>query len=131
MSRHLAVLGGDPAFPERLHVGRPNLGSRERFLERVGGILDRNWLTNGGPLVREFEQRIAEMVGCAPLHRDVQRDGGARDRDPRARVEGRGSRSGLHLHRHGPRAAVAGDHPGILVISTPTPISSIPPKRSP
>ncbi|KFI21810.1 dTDP-4-dehydro-6-deoxyglucose aminotransferase [Nitrosococcus oceani] len=52
-----------PAFDEPLHVGRPNIGDREAFLRRVDNILDRSWLTNNGPLVQEFEQRIAEHLG--------------------------------------------------------------------
>jgi dTDP-4-amino-4,6-dideoxygalactose transaminase len=59
----LAILGGAPAFSELLHVGRPNVGSREKLHQRVDGILDRNWLTNNGPMVREFEQKIADFVG--------------------------------------------------------------------
>jgi len=46
-----------------LHVGRPNLGNRESFLARVNDILDRRWLSNNGPVVQEFEKRIAETVG--------------------------------------------------------------------
>lgn len=57
-----ALLGGQPWFPEPLHVGRPNLGDRQRFLERVEGILDRRWLSNDGPLVQEFEQRLAHCL---------------------------------------------------------------------
>ncbi|UFS72699.1 DegT/DnrJ/EryC1/StrS family aminotransferase [Geomonas sp. RF6] len=52
-----------PTFPEKLHVGRPNLGDRDRFLARVGDMFDRNWLTNNGPLVQELEQKLAEMLG--------------------------------------------------------------------
>jgi dTDP-4-amino-4,6-dideoxygalactose transaminase len=59
----LAALGGRPTFDETLHVGRPNLGDRGRFLERVNEILDRRWLTNNGPTVQEFEQRVADLVG--------------------------------------------------------------------
>ena len=59
----LAVFGGPPAFEEPLHVGRPNIGHRERLLERIQDLLDRRWLTNSGPYVQELEQRIAEMVG--------------------------------------------------------------------
>ncbi|MDD2852002.1 MAG: DegT/DnrJ/EryC1/StrS family aminotransferase [Desulfuromonadaceae bacterium] len=59
----LALFGGVPAFPEKLHVGRPNLGDREQFLARVNGMFDRNWLTNNGPLVEEFEQKLATMLG--------------------------------------------------------------------
>src|SRR4051812_29350388 len=59
----LAILGGPPAFAEPLHVGRPNIGDRAAFLRRIEEVLDRRWLTNGGPLVEEFEQRVAEMHG--------------------------------------------------------------------
>ncbi|MCU1268257.1 MAG: DegT/DnrJ/EryC1/StrS aminotransferase [Acidobacteria bacterium] len=62
-SEELAIFGGQPAFAEVLHVGRPNIGNRAKFAERVNDILDRRWLTNGGRYVREFEQRIAELVG--------------------------------------------------------------------
>ncbi len=60
----LAILGGPPAFAEPLHVGRPNLGDRARLLERLNGACDDRWFTNDGPLVREFEARIAETVGA-------------------------------------------------------------------
>src|SRR6478672_1702562 len=59
----LAIFGGAPAFAEPAHVGRPNLGRRDRFQQRVDALLDRRWLTNNGPLVHEFEQRVAELVG--------------------------------------------------------------------
>ena len=47
----------------KLHVGRPNVGNRERLIERINNILDRRWLTNNGPYVQEFEQRVAELLG--------------------------------------------------------------------
>jgi dTDP-4-amino-4,6-dideoxygalactose transaminase len=59
----LAVFGGAPRFEEKLHVGRPNAVNRERYLARINEMLDRNWLTNGGPFVREFEVRVAEHLG--------------------------------------------------------------------
>jgi dTDP-4-amino-4,6-dideoxygalactose transaminase len=59
----LAIYGGPKAFTEPLHVGRPNIGNRKRLMERLESMLDGGWLTNDGPLVREFEQRIAEHVG--------------------------------------------------------------------
>ena len=46
-----------------LHVGRPNIGNRESFLARVNDILDRRWLSNNGPVVQEFEKRVAETLG--------------------------------------------------------------------
>jgi dTDP-4-amino-4,6-dideoxygalactose transaminase len=59
----LAVLGGNRLFPEKLHVGRPNIGNREQLAKRFNDILDKRWLTNNGPYVQELEARIAEMAG--------------------------------------------------------------------
>ena len=59
----LAIFGGEPAFEEMLHVGRPNIGDREKLHARLDAILDRRWLTNNGPVVQEFEQRLAEFLG--------------------------------------------------------------------
>src|SRR5689334_955233 len=59
----LATTAERPTFKEPLHVGRPNLGDRGRFLELLNGALDRRWLTNNGPLVQEFEQRLCELIG--------------------------------------------------------------------
>jgi dTDP-4-amino-4,6-dideoxygalactose transaminase len=58
-----AILGGTPAFPEPVHVGRPNIGDRARLMERIEGVIDRRWLTNDGPLVHEFEEAISAMLG--------------------------------------------------------------------
>jgi len=59
----LAIFGAPPAFPDTLHVGRPNIGHRERLFERIGNILDGGWLTNNGPNVQEFERRLAALAG--------------------------------------------------------------------
>ncbi len=59
----LAIFGGKPIFDEILHVGRPNIGNREKLLARINDMLDRHWLTNSGPFVREFEQRVTELLG--------------------------------------------------------------------
>ena len=59
----LRIFGGTPAFSEKLHVGRPNIGNRGRLLERINDILDKRWLTNAGPYVQELEQRVAEIAG--------------------------------------------------------------------
>ncbi len=59
----LALCGGKPAFKEVLHVGRPNIGARERLLERINDLLDRRWFTNRGPYVRQFEERLEEYLG--------------------------------------------------------------------
>lgn len=59
----LAINGATPAFEQPLHVGRPNIGSREAFLKYAGDIFDRRWLSNNGPLVQEFERCVAEYHG--------------------------------------------------------------------
>jgi dTDP-4-amino-4,6-dideoxygalactose transaminase len=59
----LAINGAAPAFDEPVHVGRPNLGDRHSFLQRVGALLDSRHFTNDGPLVRELELRVAQYLG--------------------------------------------------------------------
>lgn len=59
----LAIFDGVPAFGEKLHVGKPNIGDRTKLMERFNDILDRRWLTNNGPYVQEFEKKIAEYAG--------------------------------------------------------------------
>lgn len=59
----LAIHGAPPVFDSPVHVGRPNIGDRDGFLRRVSDIVDRRWLTNNGPVVQEFEKRIAEYLG--------------------------------------------------------------------
>jgi dTDP-4-amino-4,6-dideoxygalactose transaminase len=69
---HLQSLRGRdaPAFAQPLHVGRPNIGDRRKLLARIEGLLDRNWLSNNGPLVQEFEERLKSHLGvrhCIPI----------------------------------------------------------------
>jgi dTDP-4-amino-4,6-dideoxygalactose transaminase len=59
----LALFGGAPLFREPIHVGRPNIGNREALFRRLNAALDSRWLSNGGPLVNEFEKRVAAQVG--------------------------------------------------------------------
>lgn len=65
MSRKLdlAIFGKPPAFAEKVHVGRPNIGNREHLLARINDMLDRVWFTNNGPYVQEFETKLAAFVG--------------------------------------------------------------------
>jgi dTDP-4-amino-4,6-dideoxygalactose transaminase len=58
----LAIFGRPPAFTEKLHVGRPNIGNRDRLLKRIMDMLDRNWLTNNGPYVQEFEEKLKQFA---------------------------------------------------------------------
>lgn len=60
-AQDLAINGAKPAFSQPLHVGRPNIGNREAFLKYAEEIFDRRWLTNNGPLVQEFEQKVADF----------------------------------------------------------------------
>src|SRR5690606_1217924 len=55
----LAVLGGPALFADELHVGRPNIGDRQRLMASIEAMPDRRWLTNDGPLVAAFEAAVA------------------------------------------------------------------------
>ncbi len=59
----IAILGGTPAFLSPQFVGRPNQGDNEQIIDQLRGILARNWLTNHGPLVQEFEKRVQSITG--------------------------------------------------------------------
>lgn len=59
----LALLGGTPLFADTLHVGRPNIGNRDRLLARINDMLDRRWLSNGGPFAQELEMKLADFLG--------------------------------------------------------------------
>ena len=62
-SADLAINGAAPAFDELLHVGRPNIGDKQAFLAYVDEIFERRWLSNDGPLLQQFEARVAEHLG--------------------------------------------------------------------
>ena len=59
----LALFGAPPLFNEVLHVGRPNIGNREKFMNYINDMFDRRWLSNNGPFVQELEQKLAELWG--------------------------------------------------------------------
>ncbi len=59
--KRLAVFGGQPEFSGMLHVGRPNVGDKEKLFERINDIIEQRWLTNDGPFVRQFEESVAEF----------------------------------------------------------------------
>lgn len=52
-----------PAFEQPLHVGRPNIANPEEFVELVRGALERKWLSNDGPLLKEFESKVSDFLG--------------------------------------------------------------------
>jgi len=59
----LAVVGGMPAFPDRLNAGQNNLPGWERFERSLRDIFARRYYTNHGPLVQELESRLAGFFG--------------------------------------------------------------------
>jgi dTDP-4-amino-4,6-dideoxygalactose transaminase len=63
MKRHFQSSSELEKLRYALHVGRPNIGNRESFLSKVNAMMDRRWLSNDGPLVREFEKKISEFLG--------------------------------------------------------------------
>ncbi len=68
--RDLAIFGGQGSFVQPLHVGGPNIGNKERLLGRISEVVDRRWLTNGGPCVEEFEHQLRQLLGvshCASM----------------------------------------------------------------
>lgn len=60
----VALLGAAPCFATTVQVGRPNMPDRAAFLDRIEGVLDSRRLTNLGPLVQEFEDRVAKIAGA-------------------------------------------------------------------
>ncbi len=47
-----------PAFKEPVHVGRPNLPDRKVFDRYIQSIFNSRWLTNNGPLLRQFKEKL-------------------------------------------------------------------------
>ncbi len=68
--KKLAILGGEPAFKQPLHVGRPNLPDKKVLCDYLDCIFHSRWLTNNGPLVREFKEKLEEFLQvkhCIPI----------------------------------------------------------------
>jgi dTDP-4-amino-4,6-dideoxygalactose transaminase len=63
LDRGLAILGASPRFDRPLHVGCPNVPDSRELGRRIESAIERRYLTNEGPLVREFEERIAARLG--------------------------------------------------------------------
>jgi len=47
----------------RFFVGRPNIPDPDDFLASARTILENKHLTNNGPLVKDFEQKLSELLG--------------------------------------------------------------------
>lgn len=61
-SQSFAILGGQPVFDSPVHVGTPNLGDLPLFHKHLEEIFSRRWLSNDGPVVRLFEQKLSEIL---------------------------------------------------------------------
>lgn len=59
----LALFGAEAAFPTPLHVAQLYLPAFDKVETAFRGILARRYFTNNGPLVREFEERLSEVLG--------------------------------------------------------------------
>jgi len=63
-SRRLAALGGSPLFSYPLGIVRPQFPPLESFIDRFAEGMARGQVTNNGPAVVEFEQRVSEYCGA-------------------------------------------------------------------
>eukprot|EP00939_MAST-03C_sp_MAST-3C-sp1_P000040 g40.t1 len=59
------VRGNEPRFATKLHVGRPNVGNFEEFVKFARIMWENRYLTNNGPIVRQFERRLREEMNVA------------------------------------------------------------------
>ena len=64
LRRQLAILGGQPLFPYVLNIVRPQFPRVESFLSRFAQGLDRGQVTNHGPAVAEFEEKVSDYCGA-------------------------------------------------------------------
>lgn len=58
-----ALLGGARAFVRDIPVGQMYFPTWERYEAAMRGIFEREWYTNHGPLAREAEERVADVLG--------------------------------------------------------------------
>lgn len=61
--RNLAIFGGAPAFDRPLPVGQLYFPNWEQYEEQFRAIFARQWYTNHGPLLQEFEERLEAFFG--------------------------------------------------------------------
>ena len=61
----LGLFGAAPLFNEPLVVGQPDTSSQSRILERIEHVIASGFLTNDGPLVKQFEAEICGIIGAA------------------------------------------------------------------
>lgn len=59
--RRLAVCGGQPQFADPKYVGTPTIPDRTMLHARLDRMLDARRLSNDGPFVQEFEDRLRRL----------------------------------------------------------------------
>jgi dTDP-4-amino-4,6-dideoxygalactose transaminase len=59
----LAINGAKPMFDKQLYVGYPNVGNKEQYFQMMNNVFERNWLTNNGYYVKEFEKKLCDYLG--------------------------------------------------------------------
>lgn len=57
------MFGGRAANPKPLHVNKPYSASRDSYDHYFDRAWEASWFTNDGPLVQEFERRLANYLG--------------------------------------------------------------------
>ena len=60
-------LGTPEGFAERINVTKTFLPPLDEFVEYLKQIWDTVWLTNQGPLLHEFETKVAGYLGVGDL----------------------------------------------------------------
>jgi dTDP-4-amino-4,6-dideoxygalactose transaminase len=61
----LAWFGASPRIARELHAGQINLPSWEKIEKAMGKIFEREYFTNNGPLVQQFEQEFAAYLNVS------------------------------------------------------------------
>ena len=62
-AKEFALLGGPREFATEQHVGQLYFPEWDRYEAAIRGIIDRQYYTNHGPLVRELEARLEDFLG--------------------------------------------------------------------
>lgn len=65
MNKKLAILGGSPAFNDKIFVTRPVVPAMEELEPLLKDILNTKWLTNDGPYVQKLEKELGKYLGAS------------------------------------------------------------------
>ena len=62
-----ACLGGEPVFNFPYEISPPSLPDLDQCTPRLRDAFSRRWLTNFGPFVQEFEEKLAELFDVSAV----------------------------------------------------------------